>query len=101
MIKTSGIRRKNGAGIGRKWLSTPVIPDRMTVEISHEPIEPGAGIMCITDVAKETDGTYTAFCYCGWSTNDIESSPAAESIAREHEQNSDARQPQGYPWDED
>jgi hypothetical protein len=73
----------------------------MIVEISHEPTEPGAEIMCITDVGTESDGKYVAFCYCGWSTEKLATEAEAESLARQHKQNSDARQPQGYPWDED
>ena len=49
--------------------------------------------MCIVETVTESDGTYTAFCYCGWSTDGIESDTAAESIAQQHQNGFDAANP--------
>ena len=40
--------------------------------------------MCEPETTDNGDGTFTAFCYCGWSTDDFDSQILAEAHAEDH-----------------
>ena len=51
--------------------------------------------MCIADTVDNGDGTFSAFCYCGWSTDGFTTADAAEHAASVHQTATDDAEARG------